>query len=61
MNEQKFVYRDKTNVEHEMCGYTGYNWSHRNILVTEGLRKNLEALLGKHSADSLQQTATLGT
>jgi len=32
-------------------------------IVIEGLRKNLEALLGKHSADSLQQTATciLGT
>jgi len=42
-----------------MYGYTGNNCSHRNI--TEGLRKNLEAILVKHSADSLQQTAILGT
>ena len=30
-------------------------------VVTEGLRKNLEAIPEKHSADSLQQTAILGT
>jgi hypothetical protein len=29
--------------------------------VTKSLRKNLEAIPGKHSIDSLQQTATLGT
>jgi hypothetical protein len=27
---QEFMYRDKTNVEHEMCDYTGNNWSHWN-------------------------------
>jgi hypothetical protein len=30
-------------------------------IVTKGLRKNLEAVPGKHSIDSLQQTAVLGT
>jgi len=30
-------------------------------IVTEGLRKDLEAMPGKHSADSLQQTAIRGT
>ena len=26
---QELMYRDTTNVEHEMCDYTGNNWSHR--------------------------------
>ena len=30
-------------------------------IVTRSLRKNLEAVLGKHSIDSLQKTAVLGT
>ena len=30
-------------------------------IVTRSLRKNLEAVLGKHSIDSLQKTAILGT
>jgi len=30
-------------------------------LVTRSLRKNLEAVPGKHSIDSLQKTAILGT
>ena len=30
-------------------------------IVTRSLRKNLEALPGKHSIDSLQKTATFGT
>jgi len=29
--------------------------------ITTSLRKNLEAVPGKHSIDSLQKTATLGT
>jgi len=32
-----------------------------NKIVTEVLKKNLEALLRKHSIDSLQKTAVLGT
>jgi hypothetical protein len=30
-------------------------------IVRRGLRKNLEAILGKHSTDSLKKTAILGT
>jgi hypothetical protein len=30
-------------------------------IVTRGLRKNLEAVPGKHSVDSMQKTAVLGT
>jgi hypothetical protein len=30
-------------------------------MVTKSLRKNLEAIIGKHSIDSLQKTAVLGT
>jgi hypothetical protein len=30
-------------------------------IVTRGLRKNSEAIPGKHSIDSLQKTAILGT
>jgi len=30
-------------------------------IVTRSLRKNLEAVPGKHSIDSLQETAILGT
>ena len=30
-------------------------------IVTNGLRENLEAIPGKHSVDSLQRTAVLGT
>ena len=30
-------------------------------IVTRSLRKNLEAVSGKHSIDSLQKTAILGT
>ena len=56
---QEFMYRDTTNVEPEMynvpviIGATG--------IVTRSLRKNLEAVPGKHSIDSLQKTAILGT
>jgi hypothetical protein len=27
---QEFMFRDTTNVVHEMCDYTGNNWGHRN-------------------------------
>jgi hypothetical protein len=53
------MYRDTTNVEHEMydlsviIGATG--------IITKGLKKNLEAVPGKHSVDSVQKTAILGT
>ena len=55
------MYRDTRNVEPEMyctiipieIGVTG--------IVTRILRKNLEAVPGKHSVDLLQKTAILGT
>jgi hypothetical protein len=53
------MHRDTTNVEPEMYDYTSNNWSHWNC--TGKLKKNLEAIPGKHSTDSLQQTAVLGT
>jgi len=53
---QEFMYRDTTNVEPEMYDYTSNNWSHWNS--NEKLK---EAVPGKHSIDSLQKTAILGT
>jgi hypothetical protein len=50
---QGFMYT--ANVEHEMCHYTKSNWSHRSI--TKVLKKNLQAIPGKHSVDSIQKTA----
>jgi hypothetical protein len=53
-----FMYRDVTNVEHEMY-HTG---KIRAIgLVTKGLEESLETIPGKRSIDSLQKTAVLGT
>jgi hypothetical protein len=52
---QEFMYRDSTNEEPEMYSYTGNNW------ITRSLWKHLEAVPGKHSIDSLQKTAILGT
>jgi hypothetical protein len=46
-------------VEPEIYDYTSYNWSHWKS--NENLRKNLEAIPGKHSIDSLQKKAILGT
>jgi hypothetical protein len=42
-----------------MYDYTSGNWSHWNS--NKGLKKNLEAMPGKHSINSLRKTATLGT
>jgi hypothetical protein len=48
---QDFMYSDTVNVEHEMyilsviIGATG--------IVTQGLKKNLESIPGKHSVHSL--------
>ena len=46
-------------MEPEMCAYAGNNWSHLNVI--KRLRKNVEAIPGKHSVVSLQKTAVLGT
>jgi hypothetical protein len=46
-------------MEHEMYDYTSNNCSHQNS--KKGLKKNLEAIPGKHSIEALQKTAILGT
>ena len=51
--------RDTTIVEPELHDCTSNNWSHWNS--KRSLRKNLETVPGKHSIDSLQKTAILGT
>jgi len=53
------MYRDTTNVEHEMYGYMGDNWSHRNS--GKRFKQTVEAVPGRNSVDSLKETATLGT
>ena len=53
------MYRDTTNVEPGMYDYTSNDWSNWNS--NEKLMENLEAVPGKHSIDSLQKTAILGT
>ena len=55
----KRMYRDKANVEHEMYDYTGNNWSHRNS--NKIFKEKSGTIPGKHSIDSLQKTAVLGT
>ena len=56
---QEFMYRDKRmwnlkcTIVPVITGATG--------IVTRSLRKNLEAVPGRHSIDSLQKTAILGT
>ena len=51
--------RDGTNVQCEICVYTGKIGA-IGILKT-GLKKNLEFLPGKHSVDSVRKIAVLGT
>jgi hypothetical protein len=57
---QELKHRDTANVEPEMYDYTSNNWS-ATWVVTRSVRKTLEAVPGKHSIDSLQKTAILGT
>jgi hypothetical protein len=53
------VCTDTTNVGHELYGYTSDNWSHGNS--NKRSKKTLSAIAAKHSIDSLQKTAVLGT
>jgi len=52
------MYRNKTNVEHEMYHTDKIRAAG---LVTKGLENNLKTILGKRSIDSLQKTSVLGT
>ena len=56
---QEFMYRDTTNVELQMYNCTSNNWSHWNS--NEKLKKIFGTVPRKHSIDSLQKTAILGT
>ena len=56
---QEFMFRDTTNLEPEMYDYTSNNWSHWNR--NEKLKEKFGSCTGKHSIDSLQKTAILGT
>jgi len=47
------------NLEPEMYDYTSNNWSHWNS--NEKLKEKFGSCTGKHSIDSLQKTAILGT
>jgi hypothetical protein len=53
------MHRYTKNVEDEICVLTGNNWNQWNSKKI--LKKNLEAIPGKHSIDSLQSTSTLET
>ena len=53
------MYRDTMNVEPEMYDCTSNNWSHWNS--NKKLKEKCETVPGKHSIDSLQKTAILGT
>ena len=57
----EFMCRDTANVEREMYDYTGRLIIGTTGMVTKGLKKNLEAIPGKQSIDSLRKTAVLGT
>jgi hypothetical protein len=52
---QEFMYRDRTNVEPEMCDYTNSNWSHWNS------NENLKEKFGCCTRKTLQKTAILVT
>jgi hypothetical protein len=56
---QEFTFRDKSNVGHEMCDCTSSNWDHRNS--NKKVKVKFGRRTGKHSVDSLQKTAVLGT
>ena len=62
--EKKLKYKSlcieiKRIMEPEMYDCTSNNWSYWNS--NERLKENLKAVPGKHSIDSLQKTAILGT
>jgi len=59
VNIQEFMYGDATNVEPEMYGCTGNNWSHWSS--NEKLTEKFGNCTGKHSTDSLQKIAIRGT
>jgi hypothetical protein len=57
---QEVLYTDTTNMKPEKNKIIPVKNGATKI-VTKGLRKNLEAITGKHSIDSLNETAILAT
>jgi hypothetical protein len=49
---QEFMYRDITNVEHEMHDYSGNNWSHRNS------NKRFKEKSGSHTSKTFNRFTT---
>jgi len=54
------MYRETTNVEYMEC-ITKPKIHEATGILTKGLKKNLEAIPGKHSIDSLPKAANQGT
>jgi hypothetical protein len=50
--KQQLMYRDTANVEHEMCDYTGSNWSQRNS------NKRYKEKSASHSSKTLNRLTT---
>jgi hypothetical protein len=53
------MYIDTNNVEHEMCVYTGNNWSHRNS--NKRFKEIFRSRTGKTFNRFTAKTAILGT
>ena len=49
---QEVVYRDTTNVEHEMCDYNGNNWNHWNS------NEKLKEKFGRYTRKSFNRFTT---
>jgi len=49
---QGIMYRDTTNGEHEVKGYTGNNWSHRNS------NKKFKDKFGSHTGKTFNRRTT---
>ena len=49
---QEFMYRDTTNAQHEMYGYTGNNWSHRSS------NRRFKEIFGSHTRKTFSRFST---
>jgi hypothetical protein len=48
---------DTKKVEYEMYDFAGHKWGHRNS--KKEIKRNLDAISGKHSTESLRNAVTL--
>ena len=58
-NSKGFMYKDITNVQHEVYDYTGNNWSHRKS--NKRYLEKYGSHIRKNSVDTLLNTAMLET